>query len=366
MKKPVIKLLLFLPLLLFIIAINTTVDPANIFHAGYEETAAQLILSGMNVIGLSNYDERLFQQYAILGATQTPDTVFIGSSRVMEMSKDVSPDFETCWNAGLSGAGIYDYLGIIGLYATKGSIPNRIVIGLDPWILNENNGDVRYKSIAPYINISQNMIEDSNKFFDFFSLRYDLLAARINKYVQILSPSYFQVSIKAIKTNSSIISNRDQFNFSTTEESVSDEAIRYSDGSIDYDLTRRSRTIDEVDAIVKSFLAGDIYQMEDYYTLNRQYKTTLTSLLNFLENAGTEIIIYLPPFHPDVYDYLSSNPNYRMVIESEKYFRNIAEEMDIPVYGSFNPQLTHCENSYFLDGMHLRRDCIEYAFIQTD
>lgn len=355
MKRFCLKLLLMSPIVLVIVMVNYKVDPANIYHEDYESKAANLLLSGQNIVGMTNYDERTLQEQIIMGSEECPNTVIIGSSRVMTLSDDVVEGMGSYQNHGVSGAGIMDYMGILGMYLERGWMPKRVIIGVDPWILNENNGDTRYQSIIQYSDKLKKVIETSetellNKnWFD-----ATVFGKKLQVITEIMSLSYFQSSLDYMIRNPEIIKSK-TFEFYGTLEKDVEGNIRYTDGSIEYDHTFRDRSVQEADSNARMYVSGEIYQIENYKELSGESCLLLEKLIGYLQTEEIEVIFYLPPYHPFVYEYIKENKNYEMVLEAEKYFRRLAKEKGIDIYGSYNPELIDCTEENFFDGMHMRR-----------
>lgn len=365
MKRLYVNLLKFMPIVILVVMINILIDPARIYRVNYEKTAADIINSGKNIVGMKDYNERKLQKYIILGEKRMPETSIIGSSRVMELS-DESTGLSGCMNNGMSGAGIYDYYGILGLYQHYNSnIPDRIVLGLDPWILNINNGDTRYVELQDYIEeFNQEIDNVNNTDSSYFSDYYREQKEYVKSKLQMFSLTYFQSSMKTlIKEPSSIIPS--QIDFYGTNEIVVDGGIRYSDGSTEYDKDFRNQSVDTVNENARNYTAGSVYQMEKYENLDIGYIKLLEKMLDYCSRNDVEIIFFLPPFHPYVYNTLSSNPKYSIICEAETLFRIMAKDRDISVFGSYNPSAIGCNENDFLDGMHMRRKCIKKAWRKT-
>jgi hypothetical protein len=93
------------------------------------------------VAGLTNYDERIFQKLVILNLKNKNDTIVIGSSRSLKVRKKFVSESGPFFNHSVSGASLEDYISIIGVYEkTYGYVPSTVILGIDPWIFNKNNG----------------------------------------------------------------------------------------------------------------------------------------------------------------------------------------------------------------------------------
>lgn len=353
MKCFLTRLVRFVPVVVMIAMINVIVDPANIYKKGYEAKAAGLLLGGENVIGMTNYDERIFQEEFIKGEKKCPDTIILGSSRVMTLSDEVISDMGDYKNHGVSGAGIYDYLGILGVYEACNKLPEKVIIGLDPWILNENNGDTRYQSFIQYVARFEETLEGKR------GLNIERMLASLEKEMQLLSVPYYQSSMKKLLKNpKEALKMGMEVDFYGTLEIESEKNIRYIDGSIEYGQEEREKSVEAVNDSARAYVAGNIYQMEEYNLLNKSYCTLLERTIDYLQEKEVEVIIYLPPYHPYVHQYLINTSGYHCFFEAEEYFLHLAEEKGIKVFGSYNPQLLGCTEEDFMDGMHMKRESV--------
>lgn len=352
MKRFLGKLARFFPLIMVIVILNVLIDPANIYKVGYEAKAAKLLVSGKNVAGMTDYDERLLQEEIIKRENGCPTTIILGSSRVMTMSGETIP-ISNYRNHGVSGAVLFDYLGILGVYEACNKMPEQVIVGLDPWILNKNNGESRYQSLMGYIDVFQETLGIKQT-------TGNMHLGSIEKKLQFLSIPYFQSSVKKLllspKESFDFNRNIDFYELSNNFSIINvKEAVRYTDGSIDYNKKTREKDIDAVNADAKEYVTGSIYHIEEYNGLCTDYCDILEKLVEYLQNRGVTVVFYLPPYHPYVYEYLVENSNYRSVFEAEKFFINLAREKGISVYGAYNPMLLECTESDFIDGMHMLR-----------
>lgn len=362
MGKFLKKIILFAPIILVIAVFNVIVDPANVYIKEYVTEIAELMLSGENVAGINNCDERTLQEEIIERESICPDTIILGSSRIMTMSGEVIKDKGRCRNHGMSGAGIFDYLGVLGIYNSNNKLPNTVILGLDPWILNENNGETRYQSIMPYIKNFEKTLhvyeksKDEKECFSFDK-----------RFQTLLSVAYFQNSVKFLLQNpEKLLRIGQDIDFYATRKTVVDENLRYADGSIEYQLEERKRDVGQVNVIARKYVAREIYQVEEYDFLYERYCVLLKKLIEYLQEKEVEVLIFLPPYHPYVYQYFEKNTNYKNIMEAEKFIRNLGNEKGIGIYGSYDPKKAGCYEEDFVDGMHLKRSSIGKIWKNTD
>jgi hypothetical protein len=141
-------------LLISIISIfNYKVDSSGVFgHSNYLSKAAKALTSGKMIAGLQNIDDRLFQDLIIKNLQVRNDIVAIGSSTTMQLRKGVFlKDRNNFFNHSVNGASLEDYIAIVGAYeSTQSYLPSNIILGVDSWVFNKNNGQGRWVGLKKY------------------------------------------------------------------------------------------------------------------------------------------------------------------------------------------------------------------------
>lgn len=343
MKQFILKVIFVLtPILLLVIGVNYFGDAANLFKEGFEKKVAKELNKGQNVTNVYNYDERLLQKYRIHELNYCPDIVVLGSSRVMLLN---SNDFkgQTFYNAGVSSSSFEDILVMFEFFKQKNCLPKKIIIGLDPWTLNENNGQTRWTAFSKEFNsIFKQLTKKESSIHENW---------KDSKYLQLISPSYFKSSYKNLFTElSQPIS---------TKNPVNSRFTRHPDGSISYDSIYRSVTPKELEKRAVDYISGEVFCIEKFEKLSPDIELLLEKFLVYLKAKKCEVTILIAPYHPDVYAFISKTKKYQNVIKSEKYFRQLASKHNIKLIGSFNPKVLKFDNSYFYDGMHCNEKGIE-------
>ena len=144
-------------LILLIISVicifNYKVDSSGVFgHSNYLSKAARALTSGKMIAGLQNIDDRLFQDLIIKNLQVRNDVIAIGSSTTMHLRKGVVlKDRINFFNHSVSGASLEDYIAIVGAYESiHGYLPSTIILGVDSWVFNKNNGQGRWVGLKKY------------------------------------------------------------------------------------------------------------------------------------------------------------------------------------------------------------------------
>ena len=236
MKRFGLKIWLLLPIILLVITLNLYKDPANLFRgSAYEKGIASLLLQGWNVKNISNYDERLVQKYYINGLAERKDVVVLGSSRAMMIDSKMFPG-RRFFNNSVSGASLEDHIAIYELYREKKLEPATVIIALDPWLLNRYSGQSRWRSLqSEYVAATSRFTQSQASLFGSAAG-----TAEAAKLLELISPSYFQQSLKATLQYSP------QGQYSRTDAEEDETQIKRRDGSIEYDRKTRLISVDEV------------------------------------------------------------------------------------------------------------------------
>ena len=344
----------FISIIIIILAIsifNYKTDSLGIFgNSNYLSKAARTLTNGQMISGLRNYDERLFQELIIKNLHVKNDVIAIGSSRTMQLRKRFFVDKETNYfNHSVSGASIEDYISIIGAYELIGGyLPSTIVLGIDPWIFNENNAQTRWKTLIKYYNY------EIQKIYNKENLKVDNL--NITKWKQLFNYDYTVSNIKFFK--SYIENSNNQFKVVNTIET--DDSIKEADGSIHYPYKTRNISSLEVQKLAISYTKGEVYSLERFTHLSNT--ELLESLIKYLKSKNIKIILFLPPYNPLSYDIIIKNKKYKFIDIAEDYLISLATKNDLEIKGSYNPNKYKLLNKDFTDGMHSRASVVRNLF----
>jgi hypothetical protein len=344
MSTFILKTILFsLPILVLLAVTNWYGDAAHIFSkSGMEYKVAEYIIEGYNVENISNVDERQLQKALIKLFPVTPDTIFLGSSRIMGIGATFTNN-ET-FNHGVSGCSIEDMIAIFQMYRQRGELPSKIIIGLDPWIFNKNDNQDRWKTIE-------------REFYLFFdndataSLNWALYCK------QIVSPSYFQSS-SLVLMNSLLDQGRLQPTPIQNRTELGNTFSRLTDGTVLYSKIYNERSIEDIEAVMRSFIAGRIYSLERYDSFCTVDIENFEILVNNINSSNIELEFVLLPFPPIVYDYLVKNDQYSIIEDFEAFVIEFAKNRNIELTGSLSPWPLNLDSSKFHDGLHLTREGI--------
>lgn len=341
MKKFIYKTFILSILVLIVLgSVNYFGDAAKLFGNEYEKMISSILLEGKNVTNISNYDERRLQKELIENLNTVPDIVILGSSRTMLINNEYFEEYSLL-NNSVSGASLEDLISIYQIYKSKGIIPGKVLIGIDPWLFNDNNNLLRWKSLE----------SEYNKF-----LKKDLIFAHnLYKYREVFSPSYFQNSIKQLTKPRTPEASLAKYNWSNT---------KLTDGSLTYSKSYRESTISDINVRVQNYTQGNVYGLESFKALSPNIIREFKLLVKDLIANNSQIIFFLAPYHPNVYPVIKVK--YPLVEKTEIFINNFAKKNDIKIFGSFNPSRARVREDDFYDGMHLKEKGVELILGQID
>lgn len=334
------KLVLMLPLGVAIVIFNLWVDPASLFHQAGKQQIAAYMLEGLNVTNIYHHDKRQSLRYYAAGLDEPRGTLVFGSSRPMLIDSSFFPD-KTFFNAGVPGATLNDLLACYQVFYEKGLIPERVVIGLEPYMLNG-----RYRCdlyLKPEYRRALHRLAladlDTAAFLTRFIHR---------RYRELISPDYFQKSISTLPR----LLNKGRPVPSPTTEPEAERRMLRADGGLVYAREVRERSREEVAQIATKLVARRPKELTWFPKLDENRIRVFETYIKSLLAEGVEVVFMLFPYHPIPYNELTKAGQFGMVCAAQEYFETFAAQHGIAVYGSYDPAQCGCDATDFYDGLH--------------
>lgn len=326
MKKWLKAALFLLPLLLFIGWVNWHVDSYALLRVTYDGIAAQMA-AGKNVEGLedSDYNDRNLLAARLKGLDEPPRVMVLGSSRVYTFDHTM---FETdsFYNAGLSEATIYDLLAVAGILTVEEKLPETVVIGVDPFLFNRSHDNEKWKELESYADYMS--LTFSGKLSPEFANPHKDTGREVSK---ALSLDYFRYNV-------TLLPDRKRFAVSYTDDWETEGYLKHYEGSVSYQRELREVNPEDVEAMTRQAMEEHVvYRMTDYEEIDDGHFYDLSALIEHLQAEGVEVILYLPPYSPMMYNYIESEAAFRITLEVEEKVKNLAAEKGIALYGSYDP-----------------------------
>ena len=293
-------------------------------------------LAKSDFVYFSNLDERKFVASRLALPLKPVNTVVMGSSRMMQVGSAELNDRSI--NFSVSVATIEDHISFLGEASSKLN-PKRVLIGVDPWLMNKNNIGNEWKSIE-YL---------WSHWRDLISLDVDLLSSDYSYF------SSFKEHIVPKKNIS--IAIYDFLNFGgqsiAKDNQISIMSKKSYDGlhiyNREYSLMSESEIAADFDRLLS-------YRIETYKH-DPVSEAEFRALASWLSKNGIEVYFVLSPYHPKLYERMIEEKPIYLSLESK--FKEIGNDLGINVIGSYNPNAVGCVVSDFYDGMHPKEICME-------
>jgi len=294
---------------------------------GGSEAELAKLLSKNIAVESTEMDERLFIKQRIIYESYKPEILIIGSSRIMQISNQISRN--KILNLGVSGASIEDHITLTEMSLEKFD-PETIIIGLDPWLFNKFNYQARWKSLTEEYKKSLLKIEGKNQIK--FNLNHNV-ETDPSKWELFLENTYKLINTKQLSLVPDTLNNNNK-------------KIILRDGSLVYPQNK----IDKLPAKLIEYSMGKYAFSKENYKV---YDNFLKHLLNYHKK---KVVLLLTPFEPSSYDLtIEEKP---IFLKIEKMFIDLAKKNSIKVIGSFNPSKNDCKNLEFLDHLHPNKSCM--------
>lgn len=388
---PVKLLAVAAAVLVLLVTVNYKVDCSGLYQGDLVyRNIAELLLAGENVSGFSQMDHRKIAELYVqlLPEEQVQETVALGSSRVLQFTEElVGTSF---YNYGVTGGDYRDTMNHFYQLVKYDKLPQRVIIGVDPWLFRADAIDKRSNEALFEEMLSAALGYDTSYQAPQLSRAYRTGDALVQKLTggaaslttlnvtdetlpALFDVAYFQGNVDHWWTNrdaeavtSEITQDGELAVYEAVPESGladNDSEIKLADGSVWYAADFRNASQDEVLGAAHT-QAGTFLYMEGYTALERDQCALFEQFIAYVQSQGVEVILYLSPYHPFTYEYqrIYKYGQVAGFFEVEPYVRAFAAQQGITVLGSYDPANLGLTAEDFYDGLHVRTSGIAKFF----
>lgn len=348
-KKWLKAALFLLPLLIFTGWANWYVDSYALLRVTYDEIAAQME-AGKNVEGLedSDYNDRNLLAARITGMEKAPQVMVLGSSRVYTFDHTMFGT-DSFYNAGLSEATLYDLLAATGIAASQSKLPETAVIGVDAFLFNTSHDNEKWRELESYVNYMEAVLGGSQEEVQ----KQTPTPPHKNtgrEWEETFSLDYFRYNV-------TLLPDRKRFAVAYTDDWETEGYLKHSDGSVSYQRELREVNPADVEEMTRQAMEEHIvYRMTDYHEIDEAHFARFSELLDYLLASGVEVILYLPPYSPMMYNYIESEGDFQITLEVEEKVKKLAAEKGIALYGSYDPAGCDLRMTDLYDVYHIKTE----------
>ena len=346
MKKWCKALIFICPILLMVAAVNWYVDSYAYLRITYDEIATHMIEGGENVIGLeeSGFDDRSLLLACLKQQEETKKVMVVGSSRVLNFDHTMFGT-DSFYNAGLSESTIDDLIAVTGILVQDGKLPETMIIGVDSFLFNIAHNNDRWMALESYENYMQTILDGKEN--ENMPIPEKNTGKDNSKWCSL---DYFRYNVTCIP-------ERKRFTVSYTSDWETEKYTKHYDGSIAYQKELRDGSAEDVITLTEQAMEEHVvYRMTDYEEIDEESMQRLSLLIDYLKSQNVEVILYLPPYSPMMYDYIEAEEAFRITLEIEEELLQMASGKQIALYGSYNPEKSGLEMTDLYDVYHVKTE----------
>ncbi len=344
----ILKIILVGLFFIFYITINVCIDPSGLLRSEQEKTIARWLNEGYGIVNAINIDYRkvVRERVALLG--YNPDVVVMGSSRAMVIDSNMFSG-EKFLNISLPSANLEDIIVNYEILYENHKLPKKIILCPDLHYFNS------------YCRSTFHLFKEFDRALDRMGISKkeslsDLLVKIIDpRYIQVLSPGYFQESMRYVPA---WIVGKIPRPTPIRDFALEEKVIR-PDGSIIYESSRRQRPQKEVDLKAERYAFKHPEGLINYRSIDSFRRHIFEAFLRQVKADGVELEILLIPIHPRAYEILINNSLYKIIIDVENYLEETFRKEGIKYAGSYSPFKCDTSSSDFYDAVHVKPEALK-------
>lgn len=361
--KTVSRIVLLLPILVFMVWVSYTVDRSGLFQGELApRRIVDLMLQGYDVTNFESMDERQVVQLYAQDVPETPQVIGIGSSRVLQFNRDLV-GVDSFFNMGVTGADVRDNMTSYYKMVTYDKAPEVLIWSVDPWVFYGNEAAYDYRADAELYNEFLTKVLGVPTDYE--------EPDKVELWKALVEPAYFQGNVDYYVKNrgQDVVTDDDgntiEFNPVSGDPYGQTTTIKRSDGSVLYDTAFRNQTQEQILSLAaaESTTFNSVH-MEGFDAMSDTQIKAFEAFIDYAHSQGTTVILVLSPWHPFLYNYLLNETDlHKGFFQVEPWLRQYCAEHNVPLYGSYDPEcIEGLEEMDFFDGLHCKDTGIEKFF----
>lgn len=285
-----------------------------------------------------------------------PDIVAVGSSRVYNIRSrylEKPLNYRCIFSFGIT---LKTVIGLLGYYKMVHSkLPSTIIVGIDPWMLDEDFKDPHPETIHPKLQVFIPFIFKTSlptwltKIKSVLHFNFNHIKDYYLK--NLFSYQYLEFRIKqSLKCTGHPIPNK-------SSKANAKFATIWGDGSFTAPTSLNSNNQN---------WEKDCLELERNFSFKKISNASLLErLTQELQNDQVELILYLAPISPALYDHLSAKKS-NIAPLAEAHIKSLAKQYNLKVLGSYDPHTLNLSNTDFFDHSHVRDWVVEMLISKVE
>lgn len=396
MKKWLKVVLFIFPFLCLVAAVNWYVDSYAYLRITYDQIGERMVADSMNVTGLeeSDFNDRKLLLACLKQQKEAKEVVVVGSSRVMNLDHTMFGT-DSFYNTGLSESTFQDILAVIGILDQSGHLPEKMVIGVDAFLFNVSHDNDRWMDLEEYAVYMEDKLmdevrdranhagitdedeeeteaeSDSKTSESRTSEKEEIESNRttednrtaenggadVGRRIKTGRDNSKWLSLDYFRYNVTLLPEHRRFLVDYTQDWETEQYLKHYDGSIAYQRSLREVDVQEVEELTRQTVEEHVvYRMTDYKEIDERYMELFGTLIEYLQDQGVEVMLYLPPYSPMMYNYIESEEQYQVTFQVEERVRQMAQDGHTALYGSYDPAGCGLEMTDLYDIYHVKTE----------
>lgn len=275
------------------------------------------------LLGLAYTDIRAPYKYAMTEYYQ-PEVVALGSSRIMQIKRNIINEHYSFYNAGGAAGNLYEYeLFLDQIHFT----PKLIIMNLDQWAFNPNYIDQRKA-----FNKKCFVLQETGFVYKYKKLLIDIVLGKIN----------FSVLFDKDNTNIGFSGRINGSGFANDGSYYYGNYINNPSAAEDYNFK------DTYDRIKNGRSRFEYCDEADTTNL-----ATIDTFLSKCHDRGIKVIAFLPPFAPSICEKMNNSGQYNYMKQIYNILSPIFEKFDNCFIYDYTDMTSMGVHNYdFIDGFH--------------
>ena len=311
-----------------------------------ESKLVEASLAGRTILFPPRVSEALVRFITAETLAQESDVAVFGSSHVLQLSSRFVVE-RTLQNFAVSGASLSEHLITSKILTDRQLRPRIWFIAIDPWIFDRSTDFLMWRARVSVLTAAEAELQQH-----FGGPDGALYRARATRYMPVgkrpgfsLDPlvTYFDRSAEGIFSAVVDVDAADGVG-----------TVLNPDGAIVSSSSRPQRSVDDVRVLAaRQFSVNrDRHRYGTFASVDPELWHLFTSWITYLQSDGAQVMFFLPPYHPEIYPRIVSEPQNQLKEVSQRV-RAFASTRSIQVLGDYDPAAAGAAAEDFYDGDHL-------------
>lgn len=265
-------------------------------------------------------------EYKLSNVSSDYELLIIGTSRVMQFQ---TSDFvHSTYNAGGIISRVEQIHPLLAYFDEKNHLPKYIILGLDHYFFNESWNEISDYAITNYSNRIRSSISRPN--VNYRLIARDIVSGRLSIRELINSENEDNIGVNAL---------------------INGKGFR-NDGFLvygDYKILEDENLLDFEDSLNR--IEGGHRRFEYGQEVYAEALQQINLILDFAEEKNIQIIGFLPPYAPLIYEEMINSKNYDYIRKLPAELIEVFDQYDDHTFYDFS-FVEGFDNTYFVDGFH--------------